>query len=107
MLGRVPDEWAAFIRPPLGTSLSTLMVVILILGIHRFPGQVMAVTIVPIKLVVVVLFHIAGVVGLYTLPTDIFLPLLGHFCDSFLKFLGSKRTGQDGSCRYVTKPISC
>ncbi|KAF4671307.1 Lysophosphatidylcholine acyltransferase 2 [Perkinsus olseni] len=74
MLGRVPADWAAFLRPSLDVGLPSLML--------------LAVTVVPFKLVVVVLFHIAGVVGLYTLPTSIFLPLLSFFCKVFLKFLG-------------------
>ncbi|KAF4673924.1 Lysophosphatidylcholine acyltransferase 2 [Perkinsus chesapeaki] len=73
-LGRVPDDWAAFVRPPLGMSFPSVML--------------LAVTIVPFKLVVVVFFLTLGVVGLYILPTKIYLPLLSHFTGVFINFLG-------------------
>ncbi|EER20275.1 phospholipid or glycerol acyltransferase, putative [Perkinsus marinus ATCC 50983] len=73
--GEVPNDWKPFTRPDsLPSSFATIMV--------------LAVTIVPIKFIVVIFIHVVALIGLYTLPTQIFLKLLSLCCGALVKIAG-------------------
>ncbi|EER08212.1 hypothetical protein Pmar_PMAR013124 [Perkinsus marinus ATCC 50983] len=73
--GEVPSDWKAFIRPK---SLRSNFVSIMIL----------AVTVVPLKFIAVIFIHVVALIGLYTLPTRIFLKLLSYCCAALVKITG-------------------
>ncbi|KAF4673925.1 Lysophosphatidylcholine acyltransferase 2 [Perkinsus chesapeaki] len=73
--GEVPSDWRAFVRPrSLKANFASIMV--------------LAVTIVPLKFSVVVFIHVVALIGLYTLPTEIFLKLLSYLCGALVKIAG-------------------